>query len=362
MEFAELAILARMRNDIEEANTLFQMSLKFELDAIKQLQNNPIEPTFSILHRSAATLALDCNDLQLAEKLITKALSGSPHPVIGEELRDLLEQVYFQRHLALRGISLEDNEIQMSLAGKGVGFGLVQSQNFLNRIEKASKLFYRIVDLRRGKAFRKSGTIKKSITDDYELYLSVPRAASFAVTLRLGRPTAQAKLPGFSDTSEVIDDFMNIIDLVNTGNYAQIEKEIPDHTYRMNIVQLTKKIAPDGKDVEIVGFTATRNGQKRAVKFIRKRQHIEHVPTFINSKSTSTERISVTGLLRFADATHKNENGHIKIIDENTGFAHDVVVPGALMEDIVKPLWNSNVIVTGTKIHKKIMLEDIEEA
>src|SRR5437879_4115272 len=54
-----------------------------------------LEPTRSVLHRSAASLALECGALRDAERLIAAALSGDPPLEIAEELRDLLEQVYF---------------------------------------------------------------------------------------------------------------------------------------------------------------------------------------------------------------------------------------------------------------------------
>jgi hypothetical protein len=54
-----------------------------------------LEPTRSVLHRSSAALALECGALREAERLIAAALSGNPPEEIAEELRDLLEQVYF---------------------------------------------------------------------------------------------------------------------------------------------------------------------------------------------------------------------------------------------------------------------------
>jgi hypothetical protein len=53
------------------------------------------EPSRSVLHRSAASLALECGALREAERLIAVALAGDPPEEIAEELRDLLEQVYF---------------------------------------------------------------------------------------------------------------------------------------------------------------------------------------------------------------------------------------------------------------------------
>jgi hypothetical protein len=57
-----------------------------------------LEPTRSVLHRSAAVLAIECNQLRDAERLIGRALSGNPPDDIADELRDLLlEEIYSQR-------------------------------------------------------------------------------------------------------------------------------------------------------------------------------------------------------------------------------------------------------------------------
>jgi hypothetical protein len=56
------------------------------------------EPTRSVLHRSAASLAVECFQLREAEQLIGRALAGNPPPDIVDELRDLLlDAVYSQR-------------------------------------------------------------------------------------------------------------------------------------------------------------------------------------------------------------------------------------------------------------------------
>jgi hypothetical protein len=56
------------------------------------------EPTRSVLHRSAASLAVECCQLREAERLIGRALAGNPPPDIADELRDLLlDAVYSQR-------------------------------------------------------------------------------------------------------------------------------------------------------------------------------------------------------------------------------------------------------------------------
>ena len=60
------------------------------------------EPTRSVLHRSAASLAIDCDNFPAAEPLITIALSGNPPDEIADEPRDLFVQInllqYCERH------------------------------------------------------------------------------------------------------------------------------------------------------------------------------------------------------------------------------------------------------------------------
>jgi hypothetical protein len=57
-----------------------------------------LEPSQSVLHRSAVVLALECSELREAERLIGRALVGNPPIDIANELWDLLvEEIYSQR-------------------------------------------------------------------------------------------------------------------------------------------------------------------------------------------------------------------------------------------------------------------------
>ena len=93
MELAWFALLERDRGNEEAACPLFEQALELELAAIDALEEY-IEPTYSVLHRSAATLALDCNELRKAEQLAAKALAQEPPEFLADQLREVLEQVY----------------------------------------------------------------------------------------------------------------------------------------------------------------------------------------------------------------------------------------------------------------------------
>src|SRR3954454_388791 len=94
----ELAHQASKTEDKAEAEALYMRALESEGAAADLLeQEYQLEPTRSILYRSAASLALRCGNYQEAERLIANGLAGNSPEEITEELRDLMNQVRFER-------------------------------------------------------------------------------------------------------------------------------------------------------------------------------------------------------------------------------------------------------------------------
>ena len=98
MQLADQASQLRRGGDEQQAEALLREALEHERRAAELAALDlTLEPTRSILHRSAATFAWQCGEYREAERLITTALSGAPPETIAEELRDLLLQVYFEQ-------------------------------------------------------------------------------------------------------------------------------------------------------------------------------------------------------------------------------------------------------------------------
>ena len=357
VEHAERALMARMRGETEIAIGIFGKALKCEIAAIDEM-HEPSEPTYSILHRSAGTLALDCNDLRTAERMAARALANDPPPDVAQELRDLLEQVYFRSHLKLRGIVLGDDELQLSLAGPEVGYGFVNSNEFLTRVGDSSRLLHRIVERKRNKPFRERGRLVKDIKENYELFISTPRAASFAVTLKLGSPMGQQSFPEFRGVPEIVDEFIDLLELANKAKVSEIRERIPEQAYFRNFLGLARRIAPDGQRIRQVGFTVIRGSSQRSVGITRRAEEFGPLRRE-ESPPIESQTVTVQGVLRYADATGKGSD-QIKVIDEKQE-QHLVRVPEGMMNDIVRPMWNSIVKITGTVQNNYIMLDDIQE-
>lgn len=363
MEKTDLAIIARRGGDNKKSEQYFREALELEKQAALLLKDKiEEEPARSVLFRSAASLALDCGNPAEAEKLVCAALAGTPPESLAEELRDLLEQVYFHRHLSLRGIQLQQDEVQMSISGEGVGFGFAPTSAFLHRVSHTEKLLIRTAERKLNKPYRSAGSARKSIQEDVELYMSVPRAASFAVTFRIGS-RQQIDLPGMFEGSGVIKEVLDCLDLYNQDKTDELRKRIPDEAYYKNFIGLADNLAPDGDEISLVGFTIQKQGKVHEVAMKAKTQKIkqEVIATMIEvsegKQISHEEYVEIIGVLRFADS-RKQDNNKIQIIDDGNN-KHALTVPEGMMSDIVKPLWDTKVIATGLKKGQKTVLESI---
>jgi hypothetical protein len=94
MERADQALEARRRGDEGAARAFFREAFLHERTAAQIIAPDlTAEPTRSVLHRSAASLAVECGEAREAERLIAIALSGDPPAEIAAELRELWQAV-----------------------------------------------------------------------------------------------------------------------------------------------------------------------------------------------------------------------------------------------------------------------------
>jgi hypothetical protein len=93
MAIADEADAVAARGGDAEASRLYRSAFELEKAAADETAGRPdLEPTRSILHRSAASLALQINEYRECERLVCRALAGDPPSDIAAELRELWER------------------------------------------------------------------------------------------------------------------------------------------------------------------------------------------------------------------------------------------------------------------------------
>lgn len=352
MEWADKGQSLFDHGKLPAAREAFRKAMELEREAA--CAPNVDEPDRSILFRSAGSLALECAEIRTAEQLLAMGLAGNPPEEIAEEIRDLLEQTHFQRHLEVRGTVLQPNDVQMSIAGSAVGYGIASSDDILVRVQDFEKLIVRTVERKKGYPYRERGGMRGDMKDSFGLFLSAPRAASYAVTLKIGRPHRQIELWRDVDGKDVIDEILDLLEIVQIQGPDELSNRIDDDAYLRNFRALARKIAPDGKRVSMVGITSRRPDRSREIALTKTRNEL-------TVKTPNHEHeVEVKGTLHYADVTG-GRAGVIKLEDQE-GARHRINVPIGMMADIVRPLWDRVVWVRGTQTGPNIDLEDIAPA
>ncbi len=249
----------------------------------------------------------------------------------------------------------------MTIDGDAVGFGIAKSESFVQRLKDFEKLLYRTAERLMGKDFREKGRLPKELTNNFELYLSVPRAASFAVTLRLGQ-SDQLALPGLDFSSKTLDSLLNALEVFASGDMQELAQVIPDETYRTNFVGLAERLSPDGEQVKTVGFTAAKQEGERRVALTTTKTELRNkkTPTIATAAEVIDFKVAtIHGTLLEADAT-RAQAGMIEIVDENN-VSHRVTVPRGMMSDIVKPMFEEWVEVVAENYGGKLNLVSIDK-
>jgi hypothetical protein len=353
MDIADDAWVRRQEGDFVGYTERIKGAYQAERTAAEMmLSAGAAEPTRSVLLRSAASLALECGETRQAEKLVSIALAGDPPPEIAEELRDIVEQVGLHRHLDTRGMVLHPNQIQVALSGNSVGFGVAESGVFIQRVRDLESLFFRTAERWVKKPFRERGRRNTQISKEMELFVVAPRPGSFTVSLQVGRQE-QLGFEGFGFAEGVIGELLDCLSLFQSGSSRELEARIADEAYLLNFVGLARNIAPDGDAVKAVAFSTGGPRKDRELLLTRPRHTVQLVPKTVIGTVTS---VSVQGILKLADATESRHE--IGLIDSNAR-KHRVVVPEGMMDDIVRPLWDVEVKVTGEKRGSAIYLNDI---
>ena len=93
MEYLDEALLFKLRGDHDAQNAYIWKAMIWEVRAAYLALKTNIEPSRSVLCRSAAQLCVECGELDEAESLITAALSGNPPFEIVVELEAIRSQI-----------------------------------------------------------------------------------------------------------------------------------------------------------------------------------------------------------------------------------------------------------------------------
>jgi hypothetical protein len=338
MSFVSASDIAKREGNaaLSSEHALSAAKIEFEAASLIPIEKES-EPTRAILMNSAASLAVRSGEYEFAERLFHSAMLGFPPKHIEKSLRDIYDEIQFKRHLEVTNVVLEDADIQLSLDGIDVSPGFVFYQHLRSRLGTFESLlrrtYNRLMDL-------PWADIRKKISLPYfSTALSVPRSASFAVTIRLTRPVGdQLSLPIVS-AKNVIDEVLDSVRLIQDGHEDLLKAKIQDPAYLRHFLMHARELAPDGERIRTVGLTSQGN----RVAFRRNRSELTGLSaTQGGDTPEGVGPIKVVGTL---DEARKSKNSIVLRTEDNEEYWVQVLDG---MEDIVRSNFARNVTVIGT--------------
>lgn len=356
MEALCLSDVARMRGDAGQARDHLAQALDLETKAAMMYADQlETEPTRSILFRGAATVAMRARDWRAAERMVSFALSGNPPDAIADDLRNILEDAHFGRHLLAENVAIADDEIDITIAGSRVGYGIAPMEEVFQRAEVLQALVVRANERLGEIPYRRHGRPSREIAKKSRIFVQTARAASLALRLRIG--SDQHVLEGMSEASRVVSDLLQSLDAFEKRDDRALESVIPDEAYRKSFVLLARQLAPDGKSVKAVHLATQGHDARLMVSLVKER---EKEPKAAGPRTESAEEphVAYTGELRLLDSTNEESEYFLLIGDD--GENRRLFAPAELMSDVIPLLYKHRVRVTVRKDGRRLVCEDME--
>jgi hypothetical protein len=391
MKYASKAFVARAEGRITEFEAFSIQAYELELEAVQMVAEDlSTEPTRSVLHRSAATLAFNCKKFEEAEKLIKEGLRGNPPIEIAEELKKLYEQINIVNErsgydaivngkkshtedilievsegtlLHSSFTKINRDEVELIFSGQLVRDGSILIDVFVTKIQDFQRLIARTAERLLGIEYRTKGDVSRKVNQLYPVYLKGLKQGSFVVSLKVGTPYQQLTLPGIEEEkvaspADVIEEIITCLNLFNQEAQDDLREKISQEAYYRNFIGLASRIAPDGKDLNSVQVNFEKGNKINTLTIKKPAKPI----TNANETNVDNQPIVVEGELRFADSRiYRNQEGKIEIIRED-GTSEKFIVPLGMMSDIVRPLYEYRVKAVGVKDRKgKFLLQQIDK-
>lgn len=347
MELTDQSFVARRLNQRDEYLRYTELAFEKEAAAADLLVDElDAEPTRSVLHRSAATLAWRCEKYKEARKLAYRALAGNPPAEIEVELYELLDAV----KLSVDGRKLGRCELEVRLDGGAIGHGYAAADSIAPVIPSLQKLLK--VMFRRRNRSQATNPNSAKVAPDKPIYIEF-RPGSLVISAKFGEPN-ELMLPGFEDFDEIINPLLQNLELLEQGQDDLLRENLSESTDFHDFVSAAKTLAPDGKSVSKVHWQASTVGELRTVKFTRLNSDLPKPEAFSNQAPNDRYQVTdrdkhITGVLKVADGMVKTEC--VLITDDKAKW--DVEGPEDVLDEIVRAHFKRHVAISGKQMKMK---------
>lgn len=352
---AQLALKAR---NTDQAIALYRQAAEIERQALDILDMSKVR-TRGITAVSAVALWFKAREYIQAEQLAHSMLADPHIPSFArEEIRNLVQAIWTESSKQKAGVSFVPGQVMVSVKGGEVITGGAPLDLIVDKVQTIQSMFYRTIEFMRGVSHRRVGRPAKELQESCRpwLFQSVPGSYQFSVAIQ--KPIQPDFFKEDIEPDRIAQHFLEIVSASAGDDATELERLVPDETYRNTFLKLSRNLSPTGKTFDRLELRTS--GEVRPIALdVESRNNINQQ---LRKKSALPEKTEETeeelrGTLR---AVHLDKDW-IEIAVDGEAIHIDGLQDA--VDDVIGPMVNRPVIVRAIRsAQNKFKFVDIELA
>jgi hypothetical protein len=258
----EAQLASRARN-ADNSLSLYKQAAEAERQALEHLDISKVR-TRGITAVSAVALWFKAREYALAEQLAHSMLADSHIPDFArEELRNLVQAIWTESSKQKAGVDFVPGQVMVSVKGGEVVTGGAPLDLIVDKVQTIQSMFYRTIEFLNGAVHRRAGPPPKELQDSCRpwLFQSVPGSYQFSVAIQ--KPVQRDFFRQEVVPERIAQHFLEIVGASSAEDTTELERLVPDGSYRNTFLKLARNLAPTGKTFDRIELRGS--GEMRPV-------------------------------------------------------------------------------------------------
>ena len=245
----------------------------------------------------------------------------------------------------------------VSVKGGEVVTGGAPLDLIVDKVQTIQTMFYRTIEFLNGVFSSQVGTTIEELQEACRPWLFQSAPGSYQFPWR-SKPTQPDFFKNDIEPERIAKHFLEIVSASSGDNTAELERLVPDETYRSTFLKLVRNLAPTGKSFDQIELRAS--GETRPVALgVESRSNINQQLRKKSALPTKPEEVpeELRGTLR---ALHLDQDWLNIVVD---GVSIHINGLQDAVDDVIGPMVNRSVIVRAVRASQnKFKFVDIELA
>ncbi len=350
------AHLALRERNISQALDLYGRAAEAERRALELLDVSKVR-TRGITAVSAVALWFKAGEYVHAEQLAHLMLADMHIPDFArDELRNLVQAIWTESSKQKAGVAFIPGQVMVSVKGGEVVTGGAPLDLIVDKVQTIQSMFYRTIEFLNGVSHRRVGQPSKELQESCRpwLFQSVPGSYQFSVAIQ--KPTQTDFFKKDIEPERIAQHFLEIVSASSGDDTSELERIVPDETYRNTFLKLTRNLSPTGKSFDRIELRASGE--------------VQPVALGVESRSNINQQLRKKSVLQVkTEATSEELKGTLRAVHLDKDWLEVIVdsVPMHIdglqdaVDDVIGPMVNREVTVRVVRVsEKKLKFVDIE--